>query len=192
MIFEPQTERNYSLWVDGYLPHKNKLEEITSQNGNRDKLFDMNDTVLTQSFDYKLGVNFHDLQYDRKKKPRSYVHLLKPKSLIGSTGIYNPIANEDHDMQNRNNYRLFGLFVEELIDDQDKDIKSLRRSFLKTINDYQFDIKNEESYTNKEIVKSHLSELSYFILDGHFFPHSSIRRGLQNIGFESDEFTFSL
>lgn len=172
MIHEPQTERNYSLWIDGYLPENSKLVEIISK------------------FENLIGENYRNLQEDRKKKPRSYVHLLKPKSLIGSTGIYNPIMDEDHGIQNTKQYRLFGLFAEEFIDDPDKDMKSLKESFLKTLNECHFDIKHEESYRDIENVRSHLTELSRYILDGLFFPYSHIRRGLQNIGFESDEFTF--
>ena len=98
--------------------------------------------------------------------------------------------DEDHVIQNTKTYRLFGLFAEEFIDDPDKDMKSLKESFLNTLNDYHFDIKNEESYRDIENVRSLLTELSRYILDGLFFPYSHIRRGLQSIGFESDEFTF--
>ena len=57
MMYEPQTERNYSLWVDGYLPEKNRLEEIISTLGNDDRLFDMSDTVLIQSFENQMEGN---------------------------------------------------------------------------------------------------------------------------------------
>lgn len=190
MIYEPHTERNYSLWVDGHLPTNDKLEEIISNLISSHYFDNMDDTHLAESFDDQLGENYHHLQRDRKKRPTSYVHILKPSNSLSLPGSFNPIADEFGRLKNRKDYRLFGLFAGEFMDDPDKDMKSLKESFLKTINDYQFEVKKEESYRKMENVKSQFTEISKFILDCHFFPYTVIRTGLRSLGFKSEEIIF--
>lgn len=190
MIYEPHTERNYSLWVDGHLPTKDKLEEIISNLISSQYFDNMDDTHLVESFDDLLGENYYHLQRDRMKRPTSYVHILKLSNSLSLLGSFNPISDEFGGSKNRKDYRLFGLFAREFMDDPDKDMKSLKGSFLKTINDYHFKIKKEESYRNIENVKLQLTELSKFILDGHFFPYTVIRQALRNLGFKSEELIF--
>lgn len=191
MIYECHDDIGYTCWVDGFLP--SGLELISMMPNDMVKRFNLlesnkvPDNLLLDEFDTEMAQRYSP-KSGMKRVEEGHLHLLRPKPLTMAMGTVNPIRKEFYNLNNaveKQSYSLFGLFTNQMKENDEYDMVGYQNSFLDTLNHFKFDVKKEETYKNIENTKDQLTHLSEFILLSYYLPYGLITKKLNDLEFDS-------
>ena len=187
MIFEPKTEKHYTIWVDGFLPPPKTLADTLTNKWKSIYLDNPNDTTLMEEFESKVWQRYYKLS-GQSNPANCYAHLLKPAGSHSLPGSYNPIKDEWYGLDNKDKhkYRLF-VMLRNTDNENEREHNLVKKALLDTIDSIHFSIKTEDSYRNLERFKDYLGYFSKYLIDRYFFPFQSIRDGIRDLGFSSED-----
>ena len=190
MIFEPDSDHHYACWVDGYLPLVSELEKLIDSQSFCEITRKVSDSQIVTELGKNLRNNYSEIANKDRKKPQSYIHIFKPEILDSPSGIVKPIHIEYNNMSRvpyRRQYRLLAIFSKESIENKEYDVKSLKKSFLMSINCFNINTKENSTYKHLDYFKNQLQELSNYIFESYFLPFGLIKNNLKNIGISSED-----